>query len=81
MSVFQQGRLIVSPNYYPYLDAVECRYNAVQYNMMLFTALQRLGQKSIRVWTHKQLTGEIWGENGLRYNSTTLYIQRLETVT
>ena len=44
---------------------VECRYNAVQYNTILSTALQRLRQNLIRGWSHERdpyltLTEELW---------------------
>ena len=65
--------------------SVECRYNAVQYNMTLHTSLQE-ESISIKVWNHKrhpiprpngralgvfcEHCGEIWP----RYNGTALYI-------
>ena len=53
--------------------AVECRYNAVQYNTIMFTAIQRLGQNLIRGRTHGRGMGSLlwgFGKNGPRYNGT-----------
>ena len=33
---------------------VECHYNAVQWNIIWYTALQQLGQTLIILWTHKR---------------------------
>ena len=67
-------------------NTVACHYNAVQYNIILYTALQRLVQNLTRGWTHKRHppylahTGEPWGvfcedveENWRRYKSAVLY--------
>ena len=69
---------------------VECRYNVVQYNMILYTSLHWLRQ-SINQSEEPQNTldssprqGEVWGvfcgdfgENLPRYNSTALYMASL----
>ena len=63
----------------------ECRYNMVQYDIILYKVPQWLGQNLIRGWTHKRpyltLMGEQWGiicedleENSPRFNGTTLHI-------
>ena len=59
---------------------VECRYNAVQYNIVLHTSLQEVRQ-NINQKLNPQKTGELWGvfrkyfvENWPRYNGTALYI-------
>ena len=55
----------------PLADTVECRYNAVKYNIIFFKALQQLG--------HNFITGELCGvfcqdlgEIGPHYNGTAL---------
>ena len=35
-------------------DTAECRHNAMQYNIVMFIALQRLEQKLIKGWTQKR---------------------------
>ena len=65
--------------------AVECGYKAIQYNIILYTTLQRLRQNLIRLKVPKDtpyltLMGELWGvfcedleENWLCYNGTPLH--------
>ena len=65
---------------------VECRYNGVQYNMLLHKHCSDWSRIWIRIWIHQNtpnlaLTGELWcvfneyfGVNWSRHNSTSLYI-------
>ena len=72
-------------------NTVKRCYNAVQYNMILHTSLQWLGQSINLILNPKKhipyltLTDELWdvfcvdlGDNWLRYNSTPLYTSNLE---
>ena len=68
-------------------NTIECRYNVVQYNMILHTLLrQSINRNSYSQQTphitpsYLTLTGKLWGvyceefgENWLRYNGTALY--------
>ena len=66
------------------LNTVECRYKAIQYNV-LYMLLQQLGQNLIRIEFTKgtpylALAGELWGvfcedleENWLCHNGNALY--------
>ena len=66
-------------------NTLECCYNRVQYNNILYTALYRLKQNLIGGWSHRRHPiprheGELWDvfcedleENWLRFNSTGLY--------
>ena len=66
---------------------VWCRYNSVQYNMILHILLYCLVQNIKQSWNHKNapflgLTGQLWGvchedfiENWPHYNGTALYYE------
>ena len=73
-------------NLYEVICTVGCRYNAVQYDMILHTAQQSLKQKINQLTFTKDtpyltLTGKLWcvylRENWLCYNGTVLYYSSL----
>ena len=62
-----------------FVGTVRCRYNVVQYTVILYTALQWQG-KTLHTFLPQQVRSavsivRIFGENWLRYSRTALYIR------